>query len=429
MDPMTNQGAPAPMNDEIDLFELFESLWKEKVLIVAITFVITLMGASISLSLPNVYKASVSLYQTSDEANKILSGLYLNASNASNASNSIKVEDFVVFIKSTDTLNQLLKMPVFKESHDGLTADEALRKLNSSEVLKIESLKSKKNSDQYASYSLTFFSDSPETAELTLQQILDWTRGEFASLQSKKYLSLRDVELERLKNVLNYSLESARNSRAAEIVSLQENEDINAKKIRDELNAEIDKYRQELSDKIKELKEALAIAKKLGITEPADLAFMAKASAVNPTNPSVELVSSSNENPLYLRGVKLLQAEINELSSRPSDYVPSPKVRDLKRQLAVGINKQKIEALESREDDSAFSKNILELQSSIKRLELEEYPKNLDFGFVRDSVIADSNRIKPKRSLITALSAVVGGMLAIMFVLIRNAVRNRKVNI
>ena len=38
MDPMTNQGAPAPMNDEIDLFELFESLWKERVLIVAITF-------------------------------------------------------------------------------------------------------------------------------------------------------------------------------------------------------------------------------------------------------------------------------------------------------------------------------------------------------------------------------------------------------
>ena len=42
MDPMTNQGASAPMNDEIDLFDLFESLWKEKVLIVAITFVIGL---------------------------------------------------------------------------------------------------------------------------------------------------------------------------------------------------------------------------------------------------------------------------------------------------------------------------------------------------------------------------------------------------
>ena len=48
MDPMTNQGAPAPMNDEIDLFELFESLWKEKVLIVAITAVITLIGGHAS---------------------------------------------------------------------------------------------------------------------------------------------------------------------------------------------------------------------------------------------------------------------------------------------------------------------------------------------------------------------------------------------
>jgi len=42
MDPITNQGVPAHMNDEIDLFDLFESLWKEKVLIVAITFVIGL---------------------------------------------------------------------------------------------------------------------------------------------------------------------------------------------------------------------------------------------------------------------------------------------------------------------------------------------------------------------------------------------------
>ena len=41
---------------------------------------------------------------------------------------------------------------------------------------------------------------------------------------------------------------------------------------------------------------------------------------------------------------------------------------------------------------------------------------------------APEQRIKPKRSLIVALSTVVGGMLAILFVLIRNAVRNRKAN-
>ena len=59
MDPMTNQGAPAPMNDEIDLFELFESLWKEKVLIVTITFVTTLAGIGYAFSISPTYQASV----------------------------------------------------------------------------------------------------------------------------------------------------------------------------------------------------------------------------------------------------------------------------------------------------------------------------------------------------------------------------------
>jgi len=40
--PMDPQQTFDPRDDEIDLFELFESLWKEKVLIVAITFFIGL---------------------------------------------------------------------------------------------------------------------------------------------------------------------------------------------------------------------------------------------------------------------------------------------------------------------------------------------------------------------------------------------------
>ncbi|HCJ62273.1 MAG TPA: hypothetical protein DHV49_06075, partial [Alphaproteobacteria bacterium] len=34
--------------------------------------------------------------------------------------------------------------------------------------------------------------------------------------------------------------------------------------------------------------------------------------------------------------------------------------------------------------------------------------------------------VSPKKQLIVALAVVVGGMLAVMFVLVRNAVRNRK---
>ena len=48
-------------DDEIDLFELIQSLWKEKVLIVAITAVITLIGGGVAFSLTPIYEASVKM--------------------------------------------------------------------------------------------------------------------------------------------------------------------------------------------------------------------------------------------------------------------------------------------------------------------------------------------------------------------------------
>jgi len=43
VDPLNPNQAPKYANDEIDLFELFESLWKEKLLIVAITVLIVMI--------------------------------------------------------------------------------------------------------------------------------------------------------------------------------------------------------------------------------------------------------------------------------------------------------------------------------------------------------------------------------------------------
>ena len=48
-------------DDEIDLFELIQSLWKEKVLIVAITAVITLIGGGVAFLLAPIYEASVKM--------------------------------------------------------------------------------------------------------------------------------------------------------------------------------------------------------------------------------------------------------------------------------------------------------------------------------------------------------------------------------
>lgn len=55
--PVTNGG----VTDEIDLFELFQSLWKEKVLIALITLVITVVALIYALASTSIYKTQAIL--------------------------------------------------------------------------------------------------------------------------------------------------------------------------------------------------------------------------------------------------------------------------------------------------------------------------------------------------------------------------------
>ena len=48
-------------DDEIDLFELFETLWRGKWKIIATTVIATLVGIAFSLFKPNLYEVSTSI--------------------------------------------------------------------------------------------------------------------------------------------------------------------------------------------------------------------------------------------------------------------------------------------------------------------------------------------------------------------------------
>ena len=64
------------------------------------------------------------------------------------------------------------------------------------------------------------------------------------------------------------------------------------------------------------------------------------------------------------------------------------------------------------------------IESQTKTLMLAEV--NPDYAFqVVDPAVIPELKAKPKRSLIVVISVLVGGMVGILFVLIRAAVRNR----
>jgi LPS O-antigen subunit length determinant protein (WzzB/FepE family) len=144
-----------------------------------------------------------------------------------------------------------------------------------------------------------------------------------------------------------------------------------------------------LNKEITKLQEAYEIARKLKIDEPVEYRNMSV------KNEARSYVITEVMRYLYSQGTRALSAEIETVSER-------------KKNLAMVDGLLKIE--------QRFA-----LLNSVSFDVSKVMPVTIDLA-----AEAPEQRIKPKRFLIVALSGVVGGILAIMFVLIRNAVRNRK---
>jgi LPS O-antigen subunit length determinant protein (WzzB/FepE family) len=162
-------------------------------------------------------------------------------------------------------------------------------------------------------------------------------------------------------------------------------------------------YTRKTSDRLAFLREQAAIARKLGVAKNTLEAqtFMANTGVV---------ANVKSDTPFYLRGYEAIEKEI--------------------------------ELIESREDVRAFVDGLVKLEQDKRALEqdrtldrakvlFESTPiKSAEpFMAAEFDVYATEIESKSKRSLIVALALVLGGMVGVMFVLIRSAVRNRKARV
>ena len=100
---------------------------------------------------------------------------------------------------------------------------------------------------------------------------------------------------------------------------------------------------------------------------------------------------------------------------------------------------KEIELISSRKDKRAFASGLLELEQKKRALEQDktlqraealfaETPlaKPSEFSAASFAVGATEFKYKSKRALMLALSAVVGGMIGVVYVLIAGAMRGRR---
>ena len=166
------------------------------------------------------------------------------------------------------------------------------------------------------------------------------------------------------------------------------------------INNLLSDYDRKISDRLEFLKEQAAIARKLGVAKNT-----IEAQTFSAQNGMVANVKT--DTPFYLRGYDAIEKEI--------------------------------ELIESRKNKEAFANGLLELEQKKRALEQDktlERAESLfaltpiaspnDFSAVSVSVEATDFEYKSKRLLMLALALVVGGMIGVMYVLISNAVRNRR---
>lgn len=137
---------------------------------------------------------------------------------------------------------------------------------------------------------------------------------------------------------------------------------------------------------------------------------------------------SADKDPDYLRGTRILEAELTALRLRKSDDQNITLLRGLEEELALLDNNRQVEVLESRKDYAAFTESADELRSQISQLEALSVADYSTVALIRidQRAIVPAHPIKPRKMLILAAAIVAGGMLGVLVALIRNAARSRR---
>lgn len=277
--------------EEIDLFELVQSIWQEKLTVILVTVVVTALAVAYALLAPPVYETEVTLLppQTSDIQGYNQGRLALN-SNLHEYTTEGVYKEFLRQLRSRQLRNQMLDevyVPLLPTGTD-LSNHQALQ----TRFSKVVSIKQGDVKNAPELYQVKVTLTDPEQAAMLAN-----TYVETAVKLTKQQIE-KDIFTER--------------NRLLEDVSLR-------------IGSLVEQAQKKREDELVKLKEALVIASSLGIEQP-----------ILPVGKSTsEGAAYVDRNLLYMRGAKALQAQISVLEKRESDLPFIGEYQDLAAKLAL----------------------------------------------------------------------------------------------
>ena len=258
-------------DDEIDLFELFETLWDQKFLIVGISFICGLLGIAWAFLSTPTYEAEVRLLPAETinlaKYNPVeyssLSGLGIESLSPENA-----------LSQTLDVIRSVAKMTRFVRQREAatFTNDELFEAVSDLVSNKITISKGKDTPQTLVTYQS---SNSIESYSF-LKELLAWAQSEVLIQRASEIDNRIDRKLK---------------SNQLQIERLTQT------------------YERRIAEQIAVLEEAYSIAQNLGIVENQAGVFVAKGEG-----------RLKESNTLYLKGTRVLRAEIEAFQDRLEDF-------------------------------------------------------------------------------------------------------------
>jgi chain length determinant protein (polysaccharide antigen chain regulator) len=276
-------------SDEIDLVELLENLWKQKLLIVLFTLIITVVAASYAFLSAPVYEAKTSLLppRLAD-----IAGYNLGRAEAGLPEFTV-AKIYSIFTRNLRSENQRnnffeqVYLPVQAAEKRSGAKDQLREALNKKLVVSNPDVK-----------------NNPDRFEVAAQSAVairaaEWANSYVAQAASKTRQDMADT--------------------AATEISTR------VKSIQSRIEVLRESARKLREDRIARLSEALVVADKVGVQAP-----QVKASR---TSSDGELEQFVDGNLMYMRGAKAIRAELAVLKNRTNDDPFIAGLRDFENQL------------------------------------------------------------------------------------------------
>lgn len=425
-------GADRQFNDEIDLFELLQSIWQGWLKIVLISLLFLILGGAYAYTATQWFEANLKIGTIKSESLYGINNSELIEISPAQAVQSVReklvsAENFKDFYLNSKRAQELLVPP------EGIAKEQyAYAVFNGQFKEVVVGIKKGEEKPVEAFFEFKFSYPSPVDGAGLFNAYLFWTDSLVQEELLKSFNSKRDNQLALNQRKMQGMLNDYARDNEIKIIRSAENYKYKRIILQDQLKALKVQLIKKNQQRVLVLDENIAIAKRLGYQKPTSPTDVKEFKNLRPVgDAAVEINNGGNswldKLPLYYRGSESLEAEKTVLDKRQQEKYPSASIVDMEKQLALLENDREIDKLESRTKPAAFIDGYIELEkrnAHLNTLQIDLSGAELYELIARP--VGGSKLIKPKKLLILVLAGFVGLMLGVLIVLIQSAGRKRK---